>query len=126
FAGFVTSAMALDVTIPDPGLDAAVRTALNKPTGTLTDQDLLNLTILSADNRNIASIAGLETARNLVALELLNNRLTNFSLPAGLTNLTFLDVSANPLTNFSLPTGLTHLEDLFVESTPLINLTLPT
>ncbi len=43
----VSSAVA-DVSIPDPGLNAAVREALQKPTGPLTEQDLLSLTALDA------------------------------------------------------------------------------
>src|SRR6516164_4886668 len=78
---FVASALAQDVIIPDPGLDAAIRDALAKPVGPLTEQDLLRLIVLDASNRNVSSIAGLEAARNLVSLGLQGNRLTNFSLP---------------------------------------------
>src|SRR4051794_10114695 len=91
--GLIASARAQEVSIPDPGLNAAVRQALQKPNGPLTQQDMLALTDLNASGRNIASVAGLEAARNLTALELLSNRLTNFSLPSGLTNLTFLDLT---------------------------------
>jgi len=121
----VTPALAQDVSVPDPGLNAAIRQAMQKPTGPLTAQDLLQLTSLEAAGRNIANLAGLEAARNLNSLDLFNNRLTNFSLPSGLTNLIFLDVSANALTNCSLPVGLAQLENLVIESTSLTNLTLP-
>jgi hypothetical protein len=42
------SAGAQEVTVPDPGLNAAIRDALQKPNGPLTEQDLLSLTNLSA------------------------------------------------------------------------------
>ena len=100
------------MSIPDPGLNAAIREALQKPTGPLTQQDLLSLTNLNASSRNVRSIDGLEAARNLVSLDLQINHLTNFSLPGALTNLSTLDLSVNPLTNFSLPNGLTNLTSL--------------
>jgi len=45
---FVASTLAQEVSIPDPGLNAAVRNALQKPGGPLTEQDLLSLTNLDA------------------------------------------------------------------------------
>src|SRR5215475_12343818 len=82
---FLVSAHAQTVSIPDAGLDAAIRAALQKPVGPLTVPDMLSLTNLNATNRNIRSIEGLETARNLSVLELKNNALTNFALPNTLT-----------------------------------------
>src|SRR6266576_6588677 len=102
-ASFVTSTLAQEVSIPDPGLNAAIRDALQKPVGPLTQGDLLSLTNLSARNRNVSSIAGLEAARNLVLLDLDINHLTNVSNLGALANLSTLDLSVNPLTNFSLP-----------------------
>ena len=124
-AGFTSSTLSQEVTIPDPGLNAAIRAALRKPFGPLTEQDLLSLTNLDASRRNVKSIVGLEAARNLVSLDLQINRLTNFSLPTELTNLITLDVSINPLTNFVLPSGLTNLASLTLEGAGLTNLTLP-
>ena len=40
---FVASTLAQEVSIPDPGLNAAIREALQKPNGPLTEQDLLSL-----------------------------------------------------------------------------------
>ena len=124
-AGCMTSTFAQEISIPDPGLNAAIRDALGKPGGPLTEQDLLSLTNLNARNRNVSSIDGLEAARNLVSLHLEINRLTNVSLLGALTNLSALDLSVNPLTNFSLPNGLTNLLSLTIESAGLTNLTLP-
>jgi internalin A len=124
-AGFVASTPAQEVSIPDPGLNVAIRAALRIPFGPLTELDLLSLTNLDASRRNVKSIVGLEAARNLVSLDLQINRLTNFSLPSELTKLSTLDVSINPLTNFSLPNGLTNLTSLTIEGAGLTNLTLP-
>src|SRR5262245_50631315 len=73
-------AQAQEVLIPDPGLNAAVRAALVKPVGPLTEQDLLTLTNLNASRRNVRSLTGLEGARNLASLDLQIGGLTNSSL----------------------------------------------
>jgi len=125
FASRTTSTFAQEISIPDPGLNAAIREALGKPSGPLTEQDLLSLTNLNARNRNVSSISGLEAARNLASLHLEINHLSNVSLLSALTNLSTLDLSVNPLTNFSLPGGLTNLTSLKLESDGLTSLTLP-
>ena len=117
----IASGWAQEISVPDAGLNAAIREALQKPNGPLTGQDLLGLTNLDASRRNVSSVAGLEAARNLVSLDLQINRLTNFSLPPELRKLTTLSVSSNPLTNFSLPGGLTNLSVLVLESAGLTN-----
>jgi len=120
-----TSLLAQEVSIPVPGLNAAIREALQKPAGPLTQQDLLTLTNLDASTRNISNPQGLEAARNLVSLSLQTNHLTNFSLPNTLTNLTVLDLSVNSLTNCSFPDGLIKLATLNLKGNLLTNLTLP-
>ena len=105
-ASIVTSALAQEVSIPDPGLNAAIREALQKPFGPLTQQDLLTLTNLSAGGQQIRSVQGLEAARNLRILDLDNNSLTNFNITSALTNLTILDLFNNHLTNFVLSSGV--------------------
>src|SRR5262245_51869257 len=122
--GLATLTHAQTVSIPDPGLNAVVRETLNKPVGPLTQQDMLTLTVLNAHDRNIGNLAGLETARNLNTLLLLNNHLTNFSLPT-LTNLVVLDLSGNSLTNVSLPAGMTNLSQLLCGNNKLAQFTLP-
>src|SRR5437899_11803643 len=102
-ATFTTSTLAQTVSIPDAGLNAAIRSALHIPTAPLTAQDLLTLTNLDASRRNVRSTVGLDAACNLVSLNLQLNLLTNFSIPTTLTNLSVLDLSVNHLTNFSVP-----------------------
>jgi hypothetical protein len=55
-AGMLTPAFAQTVSVPASGLNAALRAALQKPNGPLTELDLLSLTNLEANNRNIGSI----------------------------------------------------------------------
>jgi formylglycine-generating enzyme required for sulfatase activity len=144
---FLTAATAQEVIIPDPGLNTAIRAALQKPSGPLTEQDLLSLTFLSAGGRSITNAAGLEAARNLGILDLNNNSITNFQITDALTNLSILDLFQNHLASFvlsnaipklnildvafnslaqcSLPAGLTNLDTLFLEGNVLTYLTLP-
>lgn len=125
FSSMVITTPAQEVFIPDPDLNAAIREALQKPAGPITQQDMLNLTDLNACCRNVTSLAGLETASNLAVLTIQFNQLTSFSLPAGLTKLNTLDISSNPLTDCILPSGLTNLTTLLMEGDGLTNLTLP-
>src|ERR1043166_9472775 len=86
-ASLATTTLAQSVSIPDSGLNAAIRDALQIPTGPLTDQDLLRLINLDAGSRNVSSVEGLAAARNLSVLILDSNQLTNFALPGPLPNL---------------------------------------
>src|SRR5438876_12253310 len=90
---FVASTVAQEVLVPDPGLNAAIRAALQKPAGPLTEQDLLSLTSLNAESRNISNLQGLEAAHHLSVLSLQSNHLSNLSFPDGLTDLNVLDLS---------------------------------
>ncbi|HUR47182.1 MAG TPA: SUMF1/EgtB/PvdO family nonheme iron enzyme [Candidatus Saccharimonadales bacterium] len=121
---FLNAAVAQEVSIPDAGLNAAIREALHKPAGPLTQQDMLNLTFLNAHDRNISNLAGLESAGNLSTLLLFSNHLTIYSLPT-LTNLMSLNLSQNLLTNVTLPAGLKNLFSLSINDNPLAQLTLP-
>jgi hypothetical protein len=147
-ANFVTSALTQEVSVLDPGLNAAIRAALNKPVGPFTEQDMLGVTVLSACCRGITSIQGLEAARNLSILDLHSNSLTNCVLPNSLTNLHIVDLFQNQLTSFAVPTalsnltivdvafnslaqcslhsGLKNLGTLFLEGNQLTNFALPT
>lgn len=115
---------AQEILIPDPALNAVIREALQKPVGSLTEQDMLGLTVLNAPNRNISSTVGLEAARNLNTLLLFSNHLTDFSLPT-LTNLVALNLSGNALTHVDLPADLGTLRFLDVGGNQLVRLTLP-
>ena len=118
-------ALAQEILIPDPGLNAAIREALRKPTGPLTQQDMLSLTNLDAHRRGVRRIDGLETARNLVSLNLQINVLTNVAIPNTLAKLVSLDLLGNFLTNCSIPSGLTNLATLVLGGNELRNLALP-
>lgn len=123
--GTTSSVSAQEVSIPDPDLNAAIRVALQKPAGPLTEQDLLSLTALNACCRSITNLEGLAAAQNLTNLNLEVNQLTHFSLPTNLIHLQFLNLSANPLTNVFLPDGCSNLNALILKSCQLPELILP-
>jgi hypothetical protein len=122
---FITRMTAQEVSIPDPGLDAAIREALNKPVGPVTAQDMLGLTTLDARRRSISNLQGLETARNLFQLFLDSNSLTNLDLPNTLTNLVFASLFGNQLTNLTVPANLHRLGGLDLALNHLASLNLP-
>src|SRR5262245_49767055 len=97
--GCLVSGVAQEVALPDPGVNAAVRDALQKPIGPLTEQDLLGLTGLSACCRDVSNLQGLQAARNLRFLDLNSNSLTNLTLPNTWTNLEVLNLFFNRITN---------------------------
>ncbi|HXJ60817.1 MAG TPA: leucine-rich repeat domain-containing protein [Verrucomicrobiae bacterium] len=121
------AALAQEVSIPDSGLDAAIRDALRKPTGPLTQQDMLTLTNLNASARSIFNLQGLEAARNLIALDLQSNFIDNVSIPSTLTKLRTVDLSFSftALRNCSFPDTLTNLSRVLVKTCALTNITLP-
>jgi len=132
------------VAVPDPHLEAAIRQALAKPSGTLNNLDLFGLSSLSAYEANISSLWGLEWASNLTCLEVggnsisdlnplrglaplqslsvYNNLVWDLSPLAGLTNLTYLDLRWNGLTNLDLLVQLTHQTALFLGGNSNINI----
>ena len=55
------------VTFADPNLEVALRDALNKPTGAITDADLAGLTELDARERGISDLSdGYQSSRSLL------------------------------------------------------------
>ena len=100
------------VEFPDAGLEAAIRGALNKPTGDIYKSELETLTVLNADNLNISDLTGLEYCINLQGLNLWNNMIADISPLSGLTNLHSLALIQNQIINISPLSGLTNLNTL--------------
>lgn len=95
------------VSISDPQLEAALRTALSKPTDTLTNLDLESLNSLDLSGLGIASLSGLEYATNLRILDLRNNPLNDaLAVWAILDQLTFHYLALDSRRPDSDPAGL--------------------
>ncbi|MCJ2542471.1 VWD domain-containing protein [Thermostichus vulcanus] len=100
----------------DPGLEAIIREAIAKPSGSLLASDLINLRELNAKNRGIQTLAGLPPLPSLESLDISDNRLQNLiGLPSALPELRALSLGGNQLNDLTgLPLELPKLEFLGV------------
>ena len=90
------------VVFPDPNLEAAVRDALNKPSGDVTCADIRLLTELIAVSDSVEILEGLQFAVNLTTLDLADDALIRDLTPLQrLTNLTRLDLGGNDISDIS-------------------------
>ncbi len=115
----LTSARA--VTFPDPRLESAVRDELPKPSGEITADDMLELTVLHAAGRGIEDTSGLETSLNLQTLYFEGNPVTNYSGVAGLPNLALLEWPSGQIADTTFLAGLHALTNLNLNRNPVTN-----
>ena len=94
--------------IPDTNLDTAVRAALRTAGQTvpatlpMSEELLESLETLTASNRNIADLSGLEAATELTSLDLENNDITDVSPLSKLYSLEMLMLDGNPILDTSV------------------------
>jgi len=103
--------LSTSITFPDAALEAAVRTAIGKPTGTLVLGDVYDpeFTELSATNTGIVSLDGLQHCRYLTSLNLSRNAVETLTPLSTLYRLTALDLGCNVIDDV---TPLANLHDL--------------
>lgn len=105
------------VVFPDANLDAVVRTAIAKPTGTIHKGDLAGLGSLSLSvSQPVANLTGLEACTNLHYLSILEGTISDLSPLSGLAPLTSLWLEDCGLTNISPLGNLTGLQSLNLRS----------
>lgn len=104
------------VAFADSSLEAAIREALEKPTGALSEEDLLSLATLTATEAGIVDLSGLDQLRNLAILDLAQNEIADISLVRELTQLSLLDLAGNRVNDVSSLAGLASLQILVLES----------
>jgi hypothetical protein len=123
------SAAGLVVKFPDPGLQAAVRQAINKPAGNIYQSDFQHVYDLDASSRNISNLTGLEYFTDLVALNLSGNQITDVTPLASLTKLPYLYLENNRISDISPLASMTGLTTIYLENnqisdiSPLASLT---
>ena len=101
------------VTIPDAGLAAALRLQIGLPVDDpIFPGDMEGLTTLTATNRSIVDLTGIETATGLTNLTLSNNDIDDLEPLEELTTLTDLNLSDNEIEDLELLEELTSLERL--------------
>jgi internalin A len=100
------------INFPDHNLEAVIREAIGKPSGTINASDLEVLTSLDARKKGIRDLTGLERCTNLAVVQLDNNNISNIAPLAGLVNITSLSISHNQVSDISTLTKLTNLTAL--------------
>jgi WD40 repeat protein len=117
------------VKFPDPEFEAAIRQRIGKPEGQITETDLQGVTLLSAENKGISDITGIERCVNLGILSLSGTKIEDISPLSALTNLRLLSLANSKVTDISPLSNLTNVEVLIlainriVDIQPLSNLT---
>jgi Leucine-rich repeat (LRR) protein len=102
----------IEVEFEDPGLEQAIREAINKPSGDIYADDLKELKKLNAAMSNIESLRGIEYCNSIELLILMHNQISDISALAGLTSLLKLSLNNNRISNISPLSGLVLLEFL--------------
>lgn len=110
------------VTIPDNGLERALRDELAKPSGAITCSDMAGLTNFEARGYGIVSLEGLQYAENLTDLGLRDNQISDLTPLAGLTNLTTLYLAYNQISDLTGLAGLTNLTILELRDNQISNI----
>ena len=101
------------VSIPDRNLAAAVRAQLGlAPRDAITDQVMQRLTRLSAEDRRISNLKGLEYATQLAGMDLGRNQIKNYNPLAQLPKLTKLYLWGNNISDLSVLPPMPQLEFL--------------
>jgi len=72
------------VTFADPDLEAAIRKAIAKPTGTIYPLALDGLTFLNATQKSIGDLTGLECCTSLTVRWLWSNQINDMSRCCGM------------------------------------------
>ena len=117
----------------DANLRRVVEAALDKSSGaTITDVDMETLIGISAPNKNISTLTGLQHATNLKRLDLgyatvggqlrNSNSVSDISHLAGLTDLTLLNLGGNNISDISGLRGLTDLIALVLSDNSISNI----
>ncbi|MGI5819481.1 MAG: leucine-rich repeat domain-containing protein, partial [Armatimonadota bacterium] len=101
--------------IPDPNLLAAIREALGKPTGEITEADLQEVTVLWAENSGVSDLTGLELCTNLNKLWVRRNGVSDLSPLSRLQNLTVLDIGQCGVRDLSPLANVRSLEVLYMD-----------
>lgn len=98
-----------------PELEAVVRQEIGKDSGDILASDFENHAYLSAYDRGITDLSGLECWSNLRNIDLGTNNIKDISPLAGLSQVTWLNLPCNPVEGLSPLSHLSRLEFLNLE-----------
>ncbi|MCY4402925.1 MAG: leucine-rich repeat domain-containing protein [Candidatus Poribacteria bacterium] len=117
--------LAEPVNIPDPGLRRALEQDLGKSPGDIITQAEMgadSFKILSASEKNISDLTGLEYATNLRFVYLESNSISDISPLSDLTSLEHLHLEHNQITDLSALSNITTLQSLNISYNNLTGL----
>ena len=118
---WINGAFAQTVTFPDANLEEAVKKALRIADGDdILEADLETLERLTATNKGIANLTGLDRATGLKDLDLGNNVIVNLGPLSNLTSLEELDLADNQIVDVSPLQNLTNLTDLDLDGNQIV------
>lgn len=110
------------MTIPDAGLEAAIRETLSIPIAPLTTDDLATLTDLNARVRGITDLTGLDKCVNLKTLNLFGNEIVSLEPVASLFFLEKLFAGNNQIADITPLTFLFQLDTIFLSNNSLVDI----
>jgi hypothetical protein len=110
------------VTFADSNLAAAIRDQLSLPLGDIHRADILRLTSLSGNDRNITHLDGIEECVNLVSASFVSDHISDLNPLAGLIKLQMLGLTNNGLIDISPISGLTNLTLLQLRTNHVVDI----
>ena len=109
------------VYIPDPNLRAAIAEALGKsPNTPITAEEMATLEAVTAHDKGIRDLTGLEYATNAFWFHFARNQISDLSPLAGLENIAGLTLPDNQISDLSPLSGLINLQHLSIYQNPEI------
>jgi len=105
------------VILPDPSLEALIRTEIEKPSGPIYESDLLSIELLYIFIESIESIEGLQYCLNLRELDLRSNRVSDLGPLSNLTKLETLLLNENPIESIGAIADLPAMKELNLSKT---------
>lgn len=106
------------ITIPDAGLEAAIRQSLNLPKRKIYQSDMERLTMLDGAFMDIKKLNGLEYAVNIEWIELTGNYIKDLTPLKNLQYLDSLSIADNNITNIKPLKGM-YLYNLDLSGNPI-------
>lgn len=124
YAIFCSCSTGPHVEIPDENLAAAIREALDLPSKAPISPILLaELSELTAVQKSIQDLTGLEKATDLKILNLYGNKIKDISILSSLTQLTELSLGDNQIMDITPLANLTQLETLWLYNNQITDFT---
>lgn len=111
-----------NVSLNNTIIENAIRLALGRPQGALTQVDLLSIKTLSLSNKGLNDLSGIEYLKNIEELYLDNNNLEKIDHLSSLSKLRILHLQRNFISDISPLANLTNLEELSLNGNRVLTL----